>query len=64
MSTRAVVNVETLLKVLLVIAVAWIALQVTQWVLSGILATILFVAQIVIAVGFVALIVLWLTGRL
>lgn len=64
MSTRALMEAETLLKVLLGIAVLWLGLQLLQWVISGIIATVLFVAKIVIAVGFVALIVLWLTDRI
>lgn len=60
MSTRALVDAETLLKVLLAIAVVWLGLQLLQWVISGIIATLVVVAKLVIAVGFVAVIVMWL----
>lgn len=64
MSTRALVDAETLLKILLAIAVLWVALQLLQWVISGIIATVVVVAKIAIAVGFVVLIVMWLTDRI
>lgn len=64
MSTRALMDAETVLKILLAIAVVWIGLQLLRLVISGIIATVILVAKLAIAVGFVVLIVMWLTDRI
>ena len=68
MSARALVDVEDLLKILLVLAIAWIALQlataIVGWLISGIIATVVFVVKVGLAVAIVGLIVMWLTDRI
>ncbi|WP_254272798.1 DUF7554 family protein [Haloarcula marina] len=60
---RGDIEVETLLKVLLVLVVVWIALEVVGEIL-GIFAWLLGPLQPLLGLALVVLIVLYLTGRL
>lgn len=66
-TSRANLDVETLLKIVLVLLVAWLALQIVDWfvgTLLGVLGAILAILQPVIVLVVVALIVLWLLDQL
>ena len=60
---RAELDVDTLLKILLVLLVVWIALEVVGEVL-GLFAWLLGPLQPLLGLVLIALIVLYLTGRL
>ncbi len=60
---RARLDVDTLLKILLVLVIVWIALEVVGEVL-GLFAWLLGPLQPLLGVALVILIVLYLTGRL
>ena len=61
--TRAELDVDSLLKVLLVLVVVWLATELVG-VIFGALAALLELAQSVIAVVILVLVVLWLLDRI
>jgi len=61
--TRAEIDADALLKLLLVLVIAWLALEVVGEIL-GLFAAVLGAAQPLLGLVLVVLIVLYLTGRL
>jgi hypothetical protein len=61
--TRGGLEVEDLLKLLLVLVVVWLALKIVGFVLSA-FAALLEIGETVVAVAILVLVVLWLLDRI
>lgn len=63
MDTRAEIDVETLLKVILVLAVVWLALVVVDLV-TDLLLGLVGILMPIVGLAIIALIALWLLDRI
>lgn len=64
MSPRAKLDVDDLLRVLLVLVIIWLALELITEVLSWVLGPVFAIAKPLIGLVVLALIVLWLVDRI